>query len=111
MTTIQVKEHISNGFTSSDVIQNQSLDLSHFAEACGQSPEWVMQLIEHGILPERTEPQLSMFRDEDISRAQRAYRLQRDFDASFSAVAMMIDLIDEVQQLRHQVKHPNFKSQ
>lgn len=110
MTTIQFRENVSN-FTASDVMDNQFLDLNRFAEACGQSPEWILQLIEHGILPERSEKQLTMFRDEDISRAQRAYRLQRDFDASFSAVAMMIDLIDEVQQLRHQVKHPNFKSQ
>lgn len=44
-----------------------------------------------------------------IFRARRAYRLQRDFDASFSAVAMMLDLIDEVQQLRQQVKHMDIK--
>ena len=108
MTTIQIRENASS-FTASDGMDQQYLDLSHFAEVCGQSPEWVLQLIEHGILPERSEPQVSMFMDEDISRAQRAYRLQRDFDASFSAVAMMIDLIDEVQQLRHQVKQSHFK--
>lgn len=108
MTTIQFRENVSN-FTASDVMDNQFLDLNRFAEACGQSPEWILQLIEHGILPERSEKQLTMFRDEDISRARCAYRLQRDFDASLSAVAMMIDLIDEVQQLRHEVKHSHFK--
>lgn len=42
---------------------------------------------------------------EDVSRARQAYRLQRDFNASFSAVAMMLDLIDELQNLRKEVKH------
>lgn len=45
------------------------------------------------------------FIGEDVARARRAYRLQRDFDASLSAVAVMLDLIDEVQQLRRQLKH------
>lgn len=110
MTTIQYKENFSQGFIprkkSWMTIQ---FDLSHFAEACGQSPEWVMQLMEHGILPNRSRNTSYHFIGEDVTRAQRAYRLQRDFDASFSAVAMMLDLIDEVQQLRREVKHLHFK--
>ena len=37
---------------------------------------------------------------DDVARAQKAYRLQRDFDASFTAVAMMLDLIEELERLR-----------
>ena len=109
MTTIQYQESFSHGYTPSEIIDDRSFDLPHFAEACGQSPEWVMQLIEHGILPDRSASPSSSFLGEDISRAQRAYRLQRDFDASFTAVAMMLDLIDEVQELRREVKHLHFK--
>ena len=64
-----------------------------------------MQLLEYEILPARPEDRIHQFFGEDISRARRAYRLQRDFEASLSAVAMMMDLLDEVQQLRKQVKH------
>jgi len=109
MTTIQYKESYSQGFIPPEIIDDYQFDLKNFAQACGQSPEWVMQLIEHGILPHRGSHQAYYFLGEDISRAQRAYRLQRDFDASFSAVAMMLDLIDEVQQLRREVKHLHFK--
>lgn len=110
MTTIQYQESFSQDYTPSEIMDDHSFDLIHFAEACGQSPEWVMQLIEHGILPDRSPiTPASTFLGEDISRAQRAYRLQRDFDASFSAVAMMLDLIDEVQELRREVKHLHFK--
>ncbi|WP_216936619.1 MULTISPECIES: chaperone modulator CbpM [unclassified Acinetobacter] len=109
MTTIQYRESFSHGYVPSEIVDDRSFDLIHFAEACGQSPEWVMQLIEYGILPDRSETHHSIFLGEDISRAQRAYRLQRDFDASFTAVAMMLDLIDEVQELRREVKHLQLK--
>ncbi|PAL80517.1 MerR family transcriptional regulator, partial [Acinetobacter baumannii] len=36
---------------------------------------------------------------------RKAYRVQRDFDASLAAVAVMLDLIDEAQQVRKQLKH------
>jgi chaperone modulatory protein CbpM len=109
MTTIHYREVIYNGCLDGQLVDDHdSLDLSRFAQACGQSPEWVLQLLEYDILPQRPEERIHQFFGEDISRARRAYRLQRDFDASFSAVAMMLDLIDEVQRLRRQVKHPDF---
>lgn len=109
MTTIHYREVTYTGCLDGHLVDdNNTFDLSHFAQACGQSPEWVLQLLEYDILPQRPEDRIHQFFGEDISRARRAYRLQRDFDASFSAVAMMLDLIDEVQHLRRQVKHPDF---
>jgi chaperone modulatory protein CbpM len=110
MTTIHYRNLDDHGYSHKDLVEdNRSFDLSHFAAACGQSPEWVLQLLEYDILKKRAEHHLHQFFGEDISRAQQAYRLQRDFDASFSAVAMMLDLIDEVCQLRRDVKHAQFK--
>ena len=106
MTTIHYREIICNGYSTAEIVdEHRSFYLKHFAEACGQSPEWVLQLLEYDILPTRPEERIHQFFGEDVSRARKAYRLQRDFDASFSAVAMMLDLIDEVQQLRRQVRH------
>ena len=105
MTTIHYREIVCDGYKQTEIVdEKNSFDLQHFASACGQSPEWVLQLLEYDILPSRSEDRIYQFFGDDISRARRAYRLQRDFDASFTAVAMMLDLIDEVQQLRHQVK-------
>lgn len=110
MTTIRYREIISDGFNHAEIVDEHHIfDLKHFADACGQSPEWILQLLEYDILNTRSEERIHQFFGDDVSRARRAYRLQRDFDASFSAVAMMLDLIDEVQQLRKQVRHSNFK--
>ncbi|WP_032024777.1 chaperone modulator CbpM, partial [Acinetobacter pittii] len=57
------------------------------------------------ILSVENTPEAHQFMGEDVARARKAYRLQRDFDASLAAVAVMLDLIDEVQQLRKQLKH------
>ena len=112
MTTIQYREIVCDGYLDTEIIdETLNLDLKHFAQACGQSPEWILQLLEYEILPARPEERINQFFGDDISRARRAYRLQRDFEASLSAVAMMMDLIDEVQQLRKQVKHIHFQTQ
>ena len=108
MTTIQYKEIFHDGHYQIEMIdENVALDLEHFAENCGQSTEWVLKLIDYDILPIKADPKHYQFIAADVDRAQRAYRLQRDFDASLPAVAVMLDLIDEVQQLRKQLKHFN----
>lgn len=110
MTTIHYREIICDGYSTAEIVdEHRSFDLKHFAETCGQSPEWVLQLLEYDILPTRPEERIHQFFGEDVTRARKAYRLQRDFDASFSAVAMMLDLIDEVQQLRRQVRHAHIQ--
>lgn len=110
MTTIYYREILCDDCADSEIIDEQlSFTLDQFAESCGQPPEWILQLLEYDILPTRSETTEHVFLGEDLSRARRAYRLQRDFDASFSAVAMMLDLIDEVQQLRKQVRHAHFE--
>ncbi|RTY80093.1 MerR family transcriptional regulator, partial [Staphylococcus aureus] len=70
MTTIQYKENFSQGFIPSEIMDDHQFDLSHFAEACGQSPEWVIQLMEHGILPNRSRNTSYHFIGEDVTRAQ-----------------------------------------
>ncbi|MBI1451401.1 MULTISPECIES: chaperone modulator CbpM [Acinetobacter] len=111
MTTIHYREVTCNDSSHIEIVDDQrSFDLNHFAAACGQSPEWVLQLLEYDILANRPDERIHQFFGDDISRARRAYRLQRDFNASFTAVAMMLDLIDEVQQLRKQVKQQHLHS-
>lgn len=105
MSKIHYVEVICQNETTAEIIDEQrGLNLQQFAQVCGQSPEWVLQLIDYDILLVE-HPDQHQFLGEDVARARRAYRLQRDFDASLSAVALMLDLLDEVQQLRHAVRH------
>lgn len=96
---------IDGEFDQCEVIDHaQALALADFARACGQSHDWVVALVEHSILEVNSDqPEQWQFLGEHLARAQRAWRLQRDFDASLTAVALMLDLLDEVKQLRAQV--------
>lgn len=97
---IVVDEHLSG-----DVMDSESyLNLVDFALACGQQHEWIAALVEHNILEvAEKEPEQWKFEGVHLARAHRAWRLQRDFDASFPALAVMMDLLDEVKQLRAQL--------
>jgi chaperone modulatory protein CbpM len=103
MPTIHYREITYSGLNEAEVIDEQcTFDLTHFAQVSGQSPEWICALnrVRYFIdfRSNTTIPFVQMI------CARRAYRLQRDFDASLSAVSVMLDLIDEVHQLRRQIR-------
>jgi len=76
------------------------LDLKAFARVCGTSTAFVEELILEGVLVPRDEARESGFGAEEIHRVRRVVRLQRDFDASLPSVAVMLDLLDEIERLR-----------
>lgn len=84
----------------------QTLTLAQFVQACGQNEQWVRQLFEHDILQTvQQDLQGHQFIGEELSRARKAYRIQRDFDASFHAVALILEMLDELQRLRKRVAY------
>jgi chaperone modulatory protein CbpM len=105
MRHIIIRDIVVDDHLSAEVMDDECyLSLADFAQACGQQHDWVMALVEHSILEvEGTQPELWRFDGWHLARARRVWRLQRDFDASISAVAVMIDLLDEVKQLRAQL--------
>ena len=106
MTTIQYKEIQYDGHCQVEIIDEQlALDLEHFAEVCGQSTDWVLKLIDYEILQFKSIHKVISSSVKMSPEHVVLTVLQRDFDASLSAVAVMLDLIDEVQQLRRQLKH------
>lgn len=79
----------------------EALSLAELARACRVDANWVVQLVEVGVLAERSgEPSTWRFRGADLVRARDAQRLQHDFDANLEVVALMLDLMDEVRRLR-----------
>jgi chaperone modulatory protein CbpM len=77
-----------------------ALELEAFAAACGAEPAFVCQLVEEGLLrPVAVQPAWR-FGGEELARVRRIRRLQRDFEANLQSVAVMLDLIDEIERLR-----------
>jgi chaperone modulatory protein CbpM len=80
-----------------------ALDLATLSRLCRLDEAWLIELVEAGLLkpagPE-TRPQHWRFDGIQLGRARRAYRLQRDFEASQAALALMMQLLDEVERLQ-----------
>ncbi|HXF45573.1 MAG TPA: chaperone modulator CbpM [Burkholderiaceae bacterium] len=76
------------------------LEFEEFCRACGVPAEFVAALLQEELLtPVRREPTLA-FPVTAVKRVRRILRLQRDFEASLPAVALILDLLDEIERLR-----------
>lgn len=80
-----------------------ALELADFAAACGIEAANVRELVEEGLLAPVVEHPAWRFGGEELARVRRICRLQRDFEANLQSVAVMLDLIDEIERLRAQL--------
>lgn len=70
------------------------------AAACDVEAGFVCQLVDEGLVrPVALHPGWC-FGGEALTRVRRIRRLQRDFEANLQSVAVMLDLLDEVDRLR-----------
>ena len=82
------------------ITDDHALDLEAFAAACGAEVDFVRLLVDEGLLqPAGVRPAWRLG-GEELARVRRIRRLQRDFEANLQSVAVMLDLIDEVERLR-----------
>lgn len=72
---------------------------------CTVREERVMALVGEGILAPRGEtPAEWRFSGVSLVRARRAFRISQDFEIELSAVALVLDLLDEIEALRRAVR-------
>ncbi|MGF6491736.1 chaperone modulator CbpM [Pseudomonas frederiksbergensis] len=77
------------------------LDLAEFCEATELSDVHVIEIVEHGILePQGAQPKDWRFTDYELALAKRAAKLRRDLELEWEGVALALDLLEEVRQLR-----------
>lgn len=73
------------------------------AHACGAEIEWVVQLVEVGIIESRApaaQPEDWRFHSADLQCALAARRLERDFGVGLDAAALILDLEHELRRLK-----------
>jgi chaperone modulatory protein CbpM len=82
-----------------DYVMNLRLvDACHALELASTQ---VLEIVEHGIIiPVGETPEDWLFDLQMISTARRAMRLQRDLQLEWSAVALVLELIEERDRLR-----------
>ncbi|MFN7571987.1 MAG: chaperone modulator CbpM [Betaproteobacteria bacterium] len=80
------------------------LELEEFARACGADTQFVRLLVDEGLLTPPVAAPAWRFGGDELARVRRIRRLQRDFEANLASVAVMLDLLDEVERLRTQLR-------
>lgn len=94
-----------NLLTGSVIGDEGVLSIEELARACSAEPQWIIELVSVGVLePQGRETSRWRFRATDLTCARRVARLQRDFDASLDAAAVMLHLLDQIEQLRARLK-------
>ena len=75
------------------------MSLDELVSACGQERQWVIELMEESII-EYDVPEREQFSGYQLTIVRRASRLSRDFEASVPAIGLILELLDELEQLR-----------
>ena len=82
------------------------LSLTEISEACSTRVEWVIELVDEGILePAGRNRSQWQFSAVHLSRAVCARRLQRDLEINLAGVALALDLMEEIEVLRIRLRN------
>ena len=87
------------------VIEEDTLTLGQLCRACGVHADWIISLVEESIIePQGEDIRLWRFSGASLVRARSALRLQRDLGVNLAGIALALDLIEELESLRAQMK-------
>lgn len=83
--------------------QDIEVSFEQLVQACDNQPNWVLNLIAENVIDAPATPQQASYSGFHLSVVRRAWRIHRDFDASAAATALILDLLTELEDLRHRV--------
>ncbi|AVO41691.1 chaperone modulator CbpM [Simplicispira suum] len=93
-----------------ELLGDDSLTLEELARACRRAPEWVSEHVEAGVIaPQPTDAASAglvtwRFASTTLVRARRMADLEASFDADPYLAALTVDLMEEVGELRRQLR-------
>ncbi len=81
------------------------LTLGELCRQCGVHAEYIIALVEEGALaPHGQDARDWRFSHEQLRRARRALRLQRDLRVNLAGASLALELIDEIERLRGRLR-------
>lgn len=87
------------------VIEEDSLTLGQLCRACDVHADWIINLVEEGIIePQGKDMRLWRFSGASLVRARTALRIQRDLEVNLAGIALVLDLMEELESLRAHIK-------
>jgi len=87
---------------SGHIIEDETrLTLRQLCDACAVRAEYIIDLVDEGFIePSGVQRSHWCFSGVSIRRVQKAKHLQRDLGINLAGVALALDLMEEIEQLR-----------
>lgn len=87
-----------------DYTESSYMSIDEVSGACRVSPDFIQALIEYGVIePYNDDRQQLIFDLMHLQRIQKAKRLQHDLEVNLAGIAIVLDLLDDMQTLRERV--------
>jgi chaperone modulatory protein CbpM len=84
--------------------EQAQLSLDELCHACSSSTEWVIELVDEGVLEPIGHVQAHwQFSGPNLLKARAAVRLQHDLEINLAGVALALDLMEEIDTLRERL--------
>jgi len=76
------------------------LSYREIIRACDHDADWLLRIIEADVISISGAPEAATYSGYQLARIRRAHRISRDFEASAPATALILQLLDELDELR-----------
>jgi len=87
------------------VLDDVALTLDELAQACGVEPRWIVERVEGEMLGRPAELMTCWrFTSAGLVRTRRLAAIERSFDANPELAALVVDLIEQCDRLKAQLK-------
>ncbi|MEH6575955.1 MAG: chaperone modulator CbpM [Amphritea sp.] len=84
------------------------LSISELSERCAVQHQVIIDMVHFGVVdPQGQSPYEWRFSGYDLVRIRLAVRLQRDLEINLPGVALAIDLLEELDELRAKIRSAN----
>jgi chaperone modulatory protein CbpM len=89
-----------------EIVGNSApLSLDDLCLSCNVDADWVIELVEHGVVePVGRDRTQWRFASVSVVRVAKAKRLQRDLSINPPGVALALDLLDQIDDLRARLR-------
>ena len=84
--------------------EDACVTLAELCRACDIHAEWIMSLVDEGIIDAMGTGSGCRFSGNSLRRVMTIKHLQRDLDVNLAGAALALDLLDEINRLRSRIR-------
>lgn len=84
--------------------EHTTISFIEVCEKCNISEEALLEMLEYGVANHQEQKKKAHFDEKAFSRIQSACRLQQDLEINLPGVALVLDLLDELEQVRKELQ-------